>query len=61
MSLPNRSIRIDPDNVEVLNLFLRVCRDRPDDLPFVGGVLEALIDGAKVTASVERLEPSTVG
>ena len=58
--LPNASVRIDPNQRPILNLFLQVCRHRPQDLPFVEGVMQALLDGAKVTASVEQLEPSVI-
>ncbi len=54
--LPNTSIRIDPEHRSTLNQFLRICRKRPDDLPFVDAVLEALLRGAKVNASVEEPE-----
>jgi hypothetical protein len=54
--LPNTSIRIDPEQRPTLNQFLRICRERPDDLPFVDAVLEALLRGAKVNASVEEPE-----
>jgi hypothetical protein len=54
--IPNTSIRIDPEQRLVLNQFLRICRERPDDLGFVSAVLEALLRGARVNASVEEPE-----
>lgn len=55
-AIPNTSIRISPEQRPALNQFLRICRERPDDLAFVEAVLDALLRGAKVNASVEEGE-----
>ena len=50
--LPVTTIRLAPEHREYIQVFMRICRQRPDDIPFIVGVMEALLAGSRVIAEI---------